>query len=156
MPPLNTHSAIVDSGCTGHYFPPNLPVTNIQPIQHDFAVTLPDSSKIQATHTAAVSIPTLDSTATKTYLFPNLHSALLSVGQLCDANCTVTFQKQQVLVYNDKKNIIATGIRDPQTGLWKIPLPITNLQNQNEPTLSLANGIIKRDTPVSDLCHFRG
>ena len=91
---------------------------------------------------------------TKTCIFPNLHSALLSVGQLCDSDCTVTFDKNKVLVYNKDKALIATGFRDSKTRLWKIPLPISHHTNNNSPSLALANGIIKRDTPISDLCEF--
>ena len=110
IPPSSTQpSAILDSGCTGHYFPPDIPVTNKQPNYEHMKVTLPDSSTITATHTATVPIPTLDEKATKTFIFPTLHSALLSVGQLCDSGCSVTFNKNQVKVYN-KTNILIFSI----------------------------------------------
>ena len=45
-------------------------------------------------------------------------------------------------------------MRDPQSKLWCIPLPIEHYNEAATPSLALANGIIKRDTPISDLCAF--
>ena len=64
IPSSQTHSAIVDSGCTEHYFPPSTPVLNLETNSNDFNVILPDSSKITATHTASVPIPALNEIAT--------------------------------------------------------------------------------------------
>ena len=151
IPPSSSHSAILDSGCTNHYFPPNFPVKNIKPTSTGINVTLPDSSTIKSTHTASLPIPSLNDNATKVHIFPNLHSALLSVGQLCDSDCSVTFKQKNVCIYNSKNELITTGWRDPSSGMYKIPLPIHNPQTSN---ISFANGIIKRDTPISDLCQF--
>ena len=153
IPPSSHKFTILDSGCTGHYFPPNYPITDATPTvaSECLNVTLPDSSKITSTHVAHIPIPTLPPQATKTYIFPGLQFALLSVGQLCDCNCTVHFSKQTVKIFNADNTLISTGTRDPHTELWKIPLPIS----QSPTPLSLqANGIIKRNTLISDLCQF--
>ena len=53
-----SHSAIVDSGCISHYFPPGLPLTNVHKTDNGINVTLPDSSTIKATHIANLPLPT--------------------------------------------------------------------------------------------------
>ena len=93
IPSSLSQSVILDSGCTNHYFPPNYPVTNLQTTNTGLNVTSPDSSTIQSTHTVTLPIPSLDAKATKVHIFPTLHSVLLSVGQLCDSDCSVTFKK---------------------------------------------------------------
>ena len=51
-------------------------------------------------------------------IFPNLHSSLISIGQLCDNDFIVTFDKHKVIVIKHK-NIIIEDYRDPKNGLWK-------------------------------------
>ena len=61
----------------------------------------------------------------------NVTLPLLSIGKVCDTNCTAVFRKDDMLIANDNDiNIqlldkpIATGPRDRnRTGLWKIPIP---------------------------------
>ena len=118
IPPLPHTSAILDSGCSNHYFPPDCPVTNLNNTNNGLIVTLPDSSTIQATHTATLPIPTLTNKATKVHVFPHLHSALISIGQLCDSECTVTFKKKLAYIHNATNELIAVGTRDPTSGMW--------------------------------------
>ena len=96
--------------------------------------------------------PTLPTNATKVHIFPTLHSALISIGQLCDSDCTVTFKKTTAFIYNAHDVLIAKGQRDTNTGMWNIPLPIPPIPNAEPTPIALANGIIKRDTPITDLC----
>ena len=154
LPPAPQYSAIIDSGCTGHYFPPEYPVENVTETQNGLQVTMPDSNKIRSTHTANIPIPTLPLAATKAFIFPHLHSALLSVGQLCDSECHVTFSKENVKIYNEDNELVTVGQRDNNTGLWKIQLPIPTQPSSHHLFQHQANGIIKRDTPISDLCKF--
>ena len=151
IPPSLSQSDILDSGCTNRYFPPDYPVTNLHPTNAGLNVTLPDSTTIKSTHTATLPIPSLDANATKVHIFPTLLSALLSVGQLCDSDCSITFKKNEVSIFNSHNDLITTGFRDTSTGMYNIPLPIPTKMTK---PISLANGIIKRDTPISDLCQF--
>lgn len=107
-----------------------------------------------SSHTATLNIPTLPAAAGKAHIFPSLTSgSLLSIGQLCDFGCTVNFNNTHMTVYNKENTTILTGKRDPTTGMWRVPLPIPQLPEKPK-LLALANGIIKRDTPISDLCQF--
>ena len=56
---------------------------------------------------------------------------------------------------NQHNVLITEGTRDLTTGLWKINLPIqSHIPSTPIPSSLQANGIIKRDTPISDLCQF--
>ena len=54
-------------------------------------------------------------------IFPNLHSSLISIGQLCEDECIVTFDKHKLIV-SKNKDIIIEGYWDPKNGLWQFPL----------------------------------
>jgi len=62
--------------------------------------------------------------------FPN---NLLSMGQFCDADCTVTFTKSRVYVFNNSGDLVLDGFRE-KTGarMWRFnihaPHPHTALQ----------------------------
>jgi hypothetical protein len=82
---------------------------------------------MQSTHTAHLHLKHLPPEATKTNLFPALgNTNLLSIGQLCDAQCTAIFTSNKVTIQKNGKNILhgeraATGAR-----LWHVKLPNTS------------------------------
>ena len=94
---------------------------------------LPDTSTIHATEEGMLPISDLLSKAAKkTMILPNLHSSsLISLGQLCDDNCTVILTKQQLLILK-KGNIILTGLRNATDGLWDIPINKNILPHQRQ------------------------
>ena len=53
--------------------------------------------------------------------FNEMDRSLISVPVLCDANCTVVFNKGDVQVIKDNK-VIIEGPRDMETNLWLMPL----------------------------------
>ena len=59
--------------------------------------------------------------AQKAHGFNEMERSLISVPVLCDADCTVTFKKQNVQVIKNNK-IIIEGPRDAETNLWLMPL----------------------------------
>ena len=54
-------------------------------------------------------------------IFPNLHFSLISIRQLGDYKCIVTFENHKVIVSKNKDKIIE-GYRDPMNGLFHFPL----------------------------------
>ena len=98
-PPItqNNHG-ILDSGCTGIFFGYNTKgLVNILPAQLSIPVSLPDKREIQSTHTGMLPIPKLPLQA---HLFKELkETALIGLGPLCDAGCTVSFNKNTAFVY---------------------------------------------------------
>ena len=75
-----------------------------------------------STHEAELDLPTLPLAARRVHIVPALHTAsLLSMGQLCDAGCTVTFDATTVQVHRNTALLLA-GVRTPATGLWHLSL----------------------------------
>ena len=75
-------------------------------------VMLPDGNNIQSTKTGLLPIPGLSDVAATAHVFKDLHSAsLLSVGQLCDDDCLVLFDKGFMRVFKHNKEIL----RNPLT-----------------------------------------
>ena len=91
-----------------------------------------------STHQAQIPLKNLSSQAKHAEIFPNLHSSLISIGQLCDDEFIFTFDKHKVIVSKNKV-IIIEGYRDPTNGLWRFPLhhPSQNNKQANilEPNL---------------------
>lgn len=78
---------------------------------------------MDATHTATLHLPNLPMAARIGHVVPQLATAsLLSVGQLCDAGCEVTFTPTHVHVTHGNTNALS-GIRSPHTKLWEFHLP---------------------------------
>ena len=81
---------------------------------------LTNSSTMASTHKYQIPLQNLSIQATHAEIFPYLHSSLISIGQLCDNECIVTFDKHKVIV-SKNKDIIIEGYRDPTNGLWRLP-----------------------------------
>ena len=71
-------------------------------------------------------------------IFPNLHSSIIPVGQLCDNESIVTFDNHKFIV-SKNKDIIIEVYRYPTNGFWRLPLhnPAQNTKQVNmlEPRL---------------------
>ena len=55
------------------------------------------------------------------HILPGLSNSLISIGKLCDAGMTATFNKNTVGINKDNKTVL-TGHRHATTGLWMLPL----------------------------------
>ena len=125
---LHTNDPIAKPGCTGQYLDALTTIFHTREIsENPINVKLTNSSKMASTHQAHIPLKKLSSQAKYAEIFPNLHSSLISLGQLFDDKCIVTFYKHKVIV-SKNKYIIIEGYRYPTNGLWKFPLiihPIT-------------------------------
>jgi hypothetical protein len=106
---------------------------------------LPNGQTIASTHTCELQLPGLPPAARKAHLFPALagHS-LLSIGQLCDQGCDVTFSPTSVAVDHNNSTVL-TGHRDAN-GLWAVPLRQLTLSanaDANVPSSANLREIIK-------------
>jgi hypothetical protein len=128
-PLLKSHeTAIVDSGCTGHFLLVNAPCLNKVQSQTPLTVRLPNGATMESSHTADLDIPELNAAASKSHVFTGMaNHALLSVGQLCNESYIVTFKNASVTVCNSQEFQILSGPRDLDTGLWCI-----NLRKDNQ------------------------
>jgi hypothetical protein len=80
--------------------------------------------------------PQLPHTAKQAHITPGLAtSSLISVGQLVDANCSVTFDKTKVEVLHNREKILE-GQRNTRNGLWTVDLQ----DNNSRPSLDGKKG----------------
>jgi hypothetical protein len=95
-------------------------------------VRLPNGDTITSTHTATLNMPSLPQAARLAHILPGLaQHSLLSVGQMCDSGCSVTFTASSVTVTNGGSTIL-TGNRDTQSNLWIVPLNPTPPLNSGQ------------------------
>ena len=81
------------------------------------------------------------------------------MGQLCDDNCTVTFDKHKIKIFKNN-NLLLQGFRSQNgDGLWDLPIPRPPPHSQQEKQSTLhykqpspsINIIIKKATTARDL-----
>jgi hypothetical protein len=113
---------LLDSGCTAHFLLENAKCSNKKSTTTPLAVCLPNGDTITSTHTATLNMPSLPHAARQAHILPGLDQhSLLSVGQMCDSGCSVTFTASKVTVTNGDSTIL-TGQRDKESSLWRVPL----------------------------------
>jgi hypothetical protein len=129
-PLLKPHeTAIVDSGCTGHFLLVNVPCLNKVKSQNMLTVRLPNGATMESSHTAELNIPELNTDASIVHVFPGMaNHSLLSVRQLCNEGYTVTFKNASVKICDPRELQILSGARDLHTGPWRINLRKDNQQ----------------------------
>ena len=120
--PLGPPSKLaVDTGATGNYIGLNMKCSNKQIAEHPIQVLLPNKQFVTSTHTAELPLPKLPLAARTAHIFPDFgETALLSVGQCCDAGCDVQFSHDKVIISYNNETII-TGSREHH-GLWYIDI----------------------------------
>ncbi len=108
--------AIADTGATSIFVMEGTPMENVQPTAHPITINLPDGKKVMSTHTCNITIPGLP-TVLVGHIVPGIKMAsLFGIRVLCNAGCTVTFDKEKCVVrYNNK--IILRGYKDLSTDL---------------------------------------
>jgi hypothetical protein len=112
----------LDSCCTAHFLIANANFKNKVLTRNPLEVRLPNGATIASTHTATLNLPSLPHTARQAHILPGLdHHSLLSVGQLCDSSCAITFTANKVAVTHGVTTIL-TGQRDKESGMWHVPL----------------------------------
>jgi hypothetical protein len=95
---------------------------------------MPNSTTIQSSHTCNLLLTDLSPQARQVRILPGLvHNSLISVGQFCDNDCSVTFTQDQVTVSRHGKKVMY-GSRDPKSRLWRV-----NLKQKCEPEIVQCN-----------------
>jgi hypothetical protein len=129
--PATTTGVVADTGSTAHFFQ-DLPVQNRRISSSPIAIRNPNGSAVHSTHEGEIHIPGLPASARTVHLAPDLKShSLLSIGQLCDAGCVVSFASETVTVRHDEDNIILQGERTPATNFWHVPIPDAPIATAN-------------------------
>jgi hypothetical protein len=111
-------TVILESGCTGHFLLVTAPCLNKVVSQNPLTVRLPNSATMKSSHTADLDIPELNAAASTARVSPGkAHHSLLSVGQLYNKGCIVTFRRDTVTICNSDNAKLLSGPRDDTTGL---------------------------------------
>ena len=141
-----------DTGASSHYFKAtdSEVLSDVKPTLQGPVVTLPNLATIQAKAEGQLNIhPSLTKQATTAHVFDNLtNTSLLSVGQLCDDDCTVIFDKVAMKIVKNGMTIIK-GKRNTVDGLWDIELPLQPLA-----PVQVLNAIIKKSTSHAQLADY--
>ena len=124
-------------------------------------VGCPNGSIMTSAKATHLAIPAVPKAANQARVFDELKSGnLLSIGQLCDNNCTATFNKQSMHVNNANGEEVLQGPRDARTGLWTVQIPMSNSVTAAKPpdrkgaTVETANGVIRKKTTKSELAEY--
>jgi hypothetical protein len=95
---------------------------------------MPNGTTIQSSHTYNLLLTDLPHQARQAHILPGLvHNPLISLGQLCDNECSVTFTQDQVTVSRNRKDVMY-GSRDPKSSLWRV-----NLKQKMRPEIVQCN-----------------
>jgi hypothetical protein len=113
-------TAILESGCTSNFLSAAAPCSDKQAADVPLNVNMPNGMTIQSSHTCKLLLTNLPPHARQAHILPGLvHNSLISVGQLCDNGCRVTFTQDQVTVLKNQKCVMF-GFRDPKSRLWRV------------------------------------
>jgi hypothetical protein len=83
---------------------------------------MPNGTMIQSSHTCDLLLTDLPPQERKAHILPGLvHNSLISVGQLCDNGCSITFTQEQVTASKNGKCVMY-GSQDPRSRLWQVDL----------------------------------
>jgi hypothetical protein len=115
-------TAILDSGCTINFLSAAAPCSDKQAAHVPLNANMPNGTTIKSSHTCNLLLTYLPPQARQAQILPGLvHTSLISVRQLCDNGCSVTFTQDQVTVSKNQKCLMY-GSRDPKSRLWRVDL----------------------------------
>ncbi len=91
-------------------------------------INMPDGRKVMSTHVCDITIPCLPLILMGP-IMPHLAVAsLMGIRLLCNAGCTVVFNKnKRNVIYNG--NVILQGYKDRSTNLWTLPINGHDMQS---------------------------
>ena len=111
-------------------------------------VRLPNNAIITSKLEGTLPIPNVPLAATKAHTFDD---------QLCDADCSALFTRESLKVYNRSKDLVLTGQRNQNDGLWDVNLSSL----KSAPPVSLPmyttaslNAVLRYDKTKSELAAY--
>jgi hypothetical protein len=94
----------MDSGCTINFLSAAAPCSDKQAAHVPLNVNMPNGTTIQLSHTCNLLLADLPPQARQAHILPGpVHNSLISLGQLFDNGCIVTFTQDQVTVSKKRK-----------------------------------------------------
>ena len=101
----------------------------------------------------------LSKPASSAYIVPKLrNSSLLSIGKLCDDNCTAVFTKDNLFIFKNNELLIQ-GFRNSSDGLWDVLVPTlttnsSDIIDHHKTKTQSINYIIQADKCKTDLAKY--
>ena len=148
-----------DSGATSHYIRPQ-DLHFLTDIVHCNGpkVYQPDKTTLSITKQGTLQLsPSLSQNAKQANILPGLANAsLLSIGKLCNDDCTAIFTKHNFYVVKNN-SVLLEGTRNWSDGLWDIPLPNHRPKKQAEDASINSNSInyiVQKDQPKYKLAAY--
>jgi hypothetical protein len=124
---LASHTGIANSGTSGFYFAPGVPVANLDLKAPTVGVRIANGLPVKSVASATLaSAPSLPPAAMRGHVMPSLPHTLIGLGLFVNLNCQILFIKMAVLVFHPDGHSILEGWRK-QDGprLWHFPLKAT-------------------------------
>jgi hypothetical protein len=128
-------TAIIDTGASDHYFTPSAPVVNIDPNAPKTTIRTSTGEARTSTGAAVLAIPGIPLLRACTgHIIPGFTTNLLSLGKLCEADCTAYIDKHKLEVNNKEGHKILHGAQEP-TGrrLWRVDIAGPPAQHEPAP-----------------------
>ena len=122
----------MDSGATDNYAQRNAPVEQVKPISNPSPIHLTNGSTMTASHECILpNLPLISKESKTAQLCPDSNNTtLISVGKICDDDCTAVLSKRQCTIYKNKPfEPVLRAKRCPTTGMYVTRLSDPLLQN---------------------------
>ena len=112
----------MDTGATDHYFTPHAPLFAINTTAPPITIRTATGEYKTSSGAAVLAIPTLPSLRARTgHIIPGFTTNLISLGKLCDEDCTATIDKHHLMVRDKQGDTIMEGTRDTAGArLWRV------------------------------------
>ncbi len=121
-----THT-IADTGATSIFIMNDIDVINKKVTTKPLIINMPDGHQAKSTNICDTTITWLFTVLTGHIILHLAIVSLIGIWPLCNAGCTVTFDKDKCdVIYNG--NIILQGYKDLDTNLWMLPINGHTLQ----------------------------
>ena len=122
--------AIANTGTSSHYFMPSAPIINVNRSAPPISIRTTTKQCQHFFVTAAINLPTLPANKFHlSHIMPTFTNNLLSIGTLCDADCTAIFTRFWVTIHDrDGITILQSPQEEQGSQLCRI-----NLHAHNKP-----------------------
>ena len=139
-----TPTAIADTGATDHFMTSSYPLTDKATTKAAISVSMPNGTTIKSTHQGRLPLPAPINM--EAHVLPELSHSLISIGKLCDAGCTATFDAKKVVIHH-KNQPVLTGPRN-SNGLWSLSSqghykPIRNATAQSQANFTIHDAVTR-------------
>ena len=115
---------------------------------------IPNGANITAHAHSNLQLENVSQKASVADILPSFKHSLLSVGQLCDDDCTAIFSKNKCTIYNKQNEPVITGIRNHSTALYEQHIPRHNNQNIHQANATLPTTNLQEHIKYLHRCAF--